>query len=74
MNIDFLAAYDVEPEIIDIWKEQIGESLLPVQEQAVKKHGLFEGNNLIVFSPTSSGKTFIGEMAAVKMARANKQV
>jgi len=26
-------------------------------------------NALVVFSPTSSGKTFIGEMAAVKAAR-----
>ncbi len=30
--------------------------------------------NLIVFSPTSSGKTFVGEMAMVQAARQNRKV
>jgi helicase len=40
----------------------------------VKEFGLFGTGNLIVFSPTSSGKTFVGEMAAVKAARENTKV
>jgi helicase len=74
MRIDALEAYDIEPALIDIWRETIGPRLLPVQERAIKEFGLFAGGNLVVFSPTSSGKTFIGEMAAVKAARANTRV
>src|SRR4051812_14556173 len=66
MRIDTLEAYNVPPDIIDVWRTHVGPELLPVQERAVKEFGLFGSDNLIVFSPTSSGKTFIGEMAAVK--------
>jgi helicase len=74
MRIDSLEAYDVAPDILSIWREEIGTTLLPVQEKAVKAYDLFGDGNLIVFSPTSSGKTFVGEMAAVKAARQNTKV
>ncbi|HVZ70942.1 MAG TPA: DEAD/DEAH box helicase [Polyangia bacterium] len=74
MRIETLEAYNVPSDIIEVWKQQVGQELLPVQERAVKEFGLFGAENLIVFSPTSSGKTFIGEMAAVRAARANTKV
>jgi helicase len=74
VKVDTLEAYNVPPEILKIWREQVGPELLPVQERAVKEFGLFGDGNLIVFSPTSSGKTFVGEMAAVKAARENTKV
>ncbi len=74
MRIDFLEGYGIEKQIVDIWKRHIGEILLPVQEKAIQQYGLFESRNLIVFSPTSSGKTFIGEMAAIKAARKKLKV
>jgi helicase len=74
MRVEALEAYDIEPALIETWRQGIGPRLLPVQERAVKEFGLFGGGNLVVFSPTSSGKTFIGEMAAVKAARANGRV
>jgi helicase len=40
-------------------------SLYPPQEQAIS-HGLLEGKNLFVTSPTASGKTLIAIMAAIK--------
>lgn len=40
-------------------------SLYPPQEQAVS-HGLLEGKNLLVTTPTASGKTLIAIMAAIK--------
>src|SRR5437667_1581041 len=69
-----LGAYNVPPEILTIWRTQVGPELLPVQVRAVTEFGLFIAGNLIVFSPTSSGKTFIGEMAAVMAALANMKV
>lgn len=74
MRIDALEAYDIEPQLLDIWRTTVGPRLLPVQERAVKEFGLFGGGNLVVFSPTSSGKTFIGEMAGVHAARAGSRV
>jgi ATP-dependent DNA helicase len=74
MKVETLEAYNVPPDIIEVWRDQVGSELLPVQERAVKEFGLFGADNLIVFSPTSSGKTFIGEMAAVKAARENTKV
>jgi helicase len=74
MRIETLEAYNVPADIIEVWRRQVGAELLPVQERAVKEFGLFGRDNLIVFSPTSSGKTFIGEMAAVRAARENTKV
>src|ERR1041384_7014806 len=74
MRVETLEAYNVPTDLLEIWRATIGPTLLPVQELAVKEYGLFSGGNLIVFSPTSSGKTFIGEMAAVKAARENTKV
>lgn len=74
MRVDTLEAYNIAPDILAIWRETVGSELLPVQERAVKEFGLFGAGNLIVFSPTSSGKTFVGEMAAVKAARENTKV
>jgi helicase len=74
MRIETLEAYNVAADLLTIWRETVGTELLPVQERAVKEFGLFSDGNLIVFSPTSSGKTFVGEMAAVKAARENTKV
>lgn len=41
------------------------DNLEPLQQQAVEV-GLFEGRNLMVVAPTSSGKTLIAELAALK--------
>ena len=61
-------------DVVALWQREAGDTLLPVQESAIKRFGLFEGGNLLVQAPTSSGKTLIGEMAAVKAALAGKQV
>ena len=74
MKIEHLEAQNVRPKLLEIWRRTVGERLLPVQERAVKEFGLLGDRNLIVFSPTSSGKTFVGEMAAVQAARQNRKV
>lgn len=73
MDFDALEGFGVERGVIDVWKSGFGKCLLPVQERAIKS-GLLTGKNLVVFAPTSSGKTAIGEMAAVKAAREGKRV
>ena len=56
MKVETLEAYNVPADVIELWRREIGPELLPVQERAVKEFGLFGADNLIVFSPTSSGK------------------
>jgi helicase len=74
MKVFSLEVFGVHDQDIDVWRSTGHEELLPVQELAVRKHGALDGGNVLVFSPTSSGKTFIGEMAAVKKARDNRHV
>ena len=51
-------------ELYDILEKEI-KSLRPAQEKSVKK-GLLEGKNLLVCTPTASGKTLIAELASLK--------
>jgi helicase len=74
MRIAALEAFGIDNEIIDLWHRSGHDTLLPVQESAVRDHKVLDGNSLLVFSPTSSGKTFVGEMAAIRTARQNRRV
>lgn len=71
-NIKSLENKGISKEIIDVWGRSGYEMLLPIQEEAVNS-GIFEGKSLLVVSPTSSGKTFIGEMVAVSHALKGKK-
>lgn len=69
MKFAALEAFYIPQPIIDAWERTVGPELLPVQEKAVRDHQPFAGRNLVVFAPTSSAKTMIGKMAAVRVAR-----
>ncbi|HKA54131.1 MAG TPA: DEAD/DEAH box helicase [Candidatus Binatia bacterium] len=69
-----LRKYGLPDTLLDIWAQRQGEFLLPVQEVAVQRYDLFEGRSLVISSPTSSGKTFVGEMAAMRATFAGKRV
>ena len=69
-----LRKYGLPDSLLEIWEQQQGDFLLPVQEVAVQRYGLFEGQSLVISSPTSSGKTFVGEMAAMRATFAGKRV
>jgi helicase len=51
------------PQLYDAIKQEISE-LRPAQAKAIKS-GLLDGNNLLVCTPTASGKTLIAELASV---------
>lgn len=74
MRIAALEAYGIDEAVLEVWRSGGHERLLPIQENAVRDAKVLEGKNVVVFSPTSSGKTFVGEMAAVQVARQNRRV
>ncbi|MBX7244815.1 MAG: DEAD/DEAH box helicase [Candidatus Sumerlaeaceae bacterium] len=66
MNIEHLIAHGFAPRTLENWKQHYTERLLPLQAKVVAETSLLRGGNLIVFAPTSSGKTFVAEMAAMR--------
>ncbi|EKE05923.1 MAG: hypothetical protein ACD_19C00146G0004, partial [uncultured bacterium] len=66
-QINSLSIYGFPPDLIDIWSKNI-PSLNALQLDAVNKFGVLRGESLVVSAPTSSGKTMIGELAALKGA------
>ena len=74
MKMTELLRHDVPAEVVDLWRKRESDVLLPLQEAAIKRYGLFDAGNLLIQAPTSSGKTFIGEMAALQAALRRKKV
>ncbi|WP_336772653.1 DEAD/DEAH box helicase [Paenibacillus sp. MMO-58] len=72
MNIVDLMELGFPDDIVHIWKVNGFSELFPIQKQAIEK-GLFNGQNLLVVAPTSSGKTFIGELVAIQNSYMNKK-
>lgn len=74
LPIDALQAYGLSTRTIERWKTAYGERLLPLQSQAAQSTKALNGGNVIVFAPTSSGKTFVAEMAALKHLENRRRV
>ncbi|HEY2933111.1 MAG TPA: DEAD/DEAH box helicase [Acidobacteriota bacterium] len=62
--ISDLVNFGFPPPIIQILQTAI-PSLNELQQDAINKAGLFDGQHLVVSAPTTSGKTMIGELAAL---------
>jgi helicase len=53
------------PDLLATWAESI-PSLNELQPDAINAFGVLDGADLIVSASTSSGKTLVGELAALK--------
>lgn len=74
MKISALESHGFDQKTIALWDSYGHKELLPIQEKAVTEAKVLNGENVVVFSPTSSGKTFVAEMAAIRMALKNRRV
>src|SRR5258707_798808 len=64
-EISSLAAHGFPEELLQAWRLDV-PSLNDLQLAAIIDYGLLDSEHLLVTAPTSSGKTLIGELAALK--------
>ena len=67
MNFETDCSGHLPPELIAAWKKAGILNALPIQKEAIEK-GLLHGESMLIVAPTSSGKTFLGEIAATQHA------
>lgn len=71
-DIQSLAAFGFSAEIRQAWSQSI-PTLNDLQLAAINGYGVLDGENLVVTAPTSSGKTMIGEIAALAGAQRRRR-
>lgn len=59
--------------VVDQWTTRFPEGLNDLQLKAANDHGVLHGKSLLVVAPTSSGKTMIGELAAMQAVLSGKK-
>ena len=67
-----LTELGIPKEAVEIWKKEI-PTLNELQVKAINEYGLLDGKHLLVSAPTSSGKTMVAEIAAVKACFKNQK-
>ena len=65
-SIEQLVGFDFPDRVLTEWKSKFSQGLNTLQREAVNDYRVLDGESLLVVAPTTSGKTFIGEMAAVR--------
>lgn len=65
-NIQELTAFELPLELIGIWDSRFPGGLNSLQLKSINQYRVLDGKSILVVAPTSSGKTFIGELAAAK--------
>ena len=63
-DLSTLAAHGFPQEIIDAWSVEI-PGLNDLQLDSINEYGVLDGEHLVISAPTSSGKTMVGELAAL---------
>lgn len=67
-----LAACGVPGYLVDALAAQI-PTLNELQREAINRCGILRGRHVVVVAPTSSGKTLVGEIAALRAVEARKR-
>ncbi|GAA1807934.1 DEAD/DEAH box helicase [Actinomadura chokoriensis] len=67
-NLGSLRDHGIPQVVLDTWATRI-EKLNDLQVDTINQGRLLAGANVLVTAPTSSGKTMIGELAAIRTAQ-----
>ncbi|MEU3644706.1 DEAD/DEAH box helicase [Lentzea sp. NPDC034063] len=67
-----LVPHGIDPATAKLWRDRIGK-LNDVQVAAINAGGLLHGCNVVVSAPTASGKTLVGEIAALHAVDGNRK-
>jgi len=75
VSADFqsLAAYGINQGVLAQWTAKYPMGLNQLQLAAINDHQILDGDSLLVVAPTSAGKTFVGELAAMRAAGEGKK-
>jgi replicative superfamily II helicase len=65
-SVGDLAAFGMPEDVLDRWAERYSTGLNDLQQKAINEARVLDGASVLVVAPTSSGKTFIGELATVR--------
>jgi helicase len=68
-----LVACGIDQGVLDAWKANFPGGLNALQRAAINDHNILGGASLLVVAPTSAGKTFVGELAAIKAISEGKK-
>ncbi|QDF96898.1 DEAD/DEAH box helicase [Azoarcus sp. DD4] len=66
-------AHGFPSEVVEQWAADFPQGLNALQLKAVNEFGVLAGGSLLVVAPTSSGKTMIGELAAIQAVSSGKK-
>ena len=66
-DVESLIALGFREDLVEVWRGAV-RSLNDLQLAAINDHQVLAGHHLVVTAPTSSGKTMIGELAALHAA------
>lgn len=64
--ISGLAKFHIPQAVLDLWSARFPGGLNDLQLAAVNEYRVLDGRNLLVVAPTGAGKTFVGELAAIR--------
>ena len=73
-DIRTLSVAGIPQTVVDAWAKHFPDGLNALQIEAVNDYQVLQGGSLVVVAPTSAGKTFIGEMAAIRAIAEGRKV
>ncbi|WP_416873695.1 DEAD/DEAH box helicase [Kitasatospora sp. SC0581] len=71
-ELSSLAEHKIPHSVLEAWQGRI-RKLNKVQLEAINAGALLEGMNVLVSAPTSTGKTMVGELAAMRAVAEGKK-